>query len=1316
MKRATLILLAAVGMLLGTGKLARAADYSGDCAGVSSWDGSGNADITDPGNCTISNDLSATGYINITASGTVNTQALTAADGYIVVLGGGTVTVGGDITTNAWSVIVSSPSDISLQNVYTSGTGYHDVRILAHNAGSGSNQFVIGSAGAANGVGIIDASNDDGFDNIYISNGASGGISYSGTGILDVSADGGQAGRITLDTEDGTGNIVLNGGTIEADGSGYPAGDINLVTSASGAIVVSSDTTLSVQGSGPYPFIDLSSDTITLNANLTISMSGGNIADNGEIGGITPNGSASIVAPTDPDAAIYFTPWVESNNNLSITGTGTLAWTATGDYTALSFAGNNLIITANVIVHNTGNGVSTYLSSNDSSFNAQPITIGNVQLYANSSTSGDTAGTVTLGASQLTSITGPVLLDASGTGGGDGGTVYFFPGNGSVPFGASGGNYFQANVNGSSTGGNAGLFETWGNGSAAYNVSFQTANGITASAQSSDGNGGSVTINSDDLNFALSNASLHADGVGAGNGGTINISNSTMEFTGTTSSITANGAGTSSGGSPTNGITIWTGSSLNLGSGTAGDVLLSANALSSGGTGGNIAVTAGEISADDGSITVTAGSTGNGGTISVTSFDQLDISGTLDASGGTTSGNGGVITLNAYNIVNSTSPTNVVANSHSGNGGQLTIASDNDLTIDSDDFKFSAVGSGTGNGGSISVAAFNINVTDGTSARLTVTAGTTGNGGTINLIADPEEGTVGLIDNLDASGGTTSGDGGTINISGSDITSDGESLTFSANAPGSGDGGEITITSGSEFDIDADDFQINANGADDGDGGTITITALDVSITNDDAELTVTAGDNGNGGTISITGDPDSGTVELAGTVDASAGADGDGDGGNITISSFDLSVDSDIMITANGEGEGTGGSIELSAMDTDSPIDLSGSQQIIAMGGSSSGNGGSVSIWNPGTFNVVGVVNIRPAGGSTGCCSMAARSGATAHDTGGVGGFISIGNPDVSTSSLTTCQQFGTGSDTWPTEFYDCTGKTTPSGIQVAAAQGLNSAVQAVVGSTPPAGAQATALFTFSNATSASSGDDFFNLNAIGCSVDELSLGETCAILGNVYSSVFENNFVSNTYRETETSVHELGHALDLTTDLTSGSYLSADTVYNEYVTNDFLYLDYSSLGTDEMSSTYRDPCNSTGPLAEMIDETTGSSFCTSGTLNDPNHVYGGLTNSGILQASDPHIFQRQTSPTPWYELYAQSFAFAQYAYGNIGTISNLTHATADTAFGTNLPTFTYPYLTCTYDWAEAVANGGFTPPTGPSNCTMTVPTWYTPFGSKTH
>ena len=589
-------------------------------------------------------------------------------------------------------------NDVSLAGV--ENTVANDVRIFASMGGGGSDPFEIGGSGAASGVQYVHDNTSFGSWSVYITNGNSAGITYSGDQTLQSNGSDTFSGTIVLDG--GTQNNVTLSGTISVDGaSGQTSGVISIFAPeiiANGATLTTNSPGQQVGGIGLY------TNAITTNSGLTLSNNGNGFYPSYVDLSITPVGSYSVSAPTDLSEYISYGSYTGSSNPVAITGAGAFNINAIGNNNGVKIWGYPLTISAaTTTINQQGSNDIITMDSWDGGSNIGAVTLGGtIAVHINTNAAGQTAGSMRISGNSLSPnpLTGNVLLDASGTDGGDGGTIYLLPGSGEADFAGSG-NYFTLNANGSSSGGNGGSINVWG-GSGTFNTKIENVSGVTASAQSGDSNGGSITINSGDLDFVQSNATLSADATGTGNGGIINLSSSSMEFTGTTSSISTNGAGTTADGAATNGITIFTYSDLVIGSGSTGDVSLSANALAASSTGGNINISASNITADGAKITVTAGTSGDGGTISLTGDPDsgtVEISGTLDASSGTDGGDGGAITLSSQTLeLDADSIISANGLGTDSNGGTISVSNLGETAFDLTQTQIEAQGDSSGDG------------------------------------------------------------------------------------------------------------------------------------------------------------------------------------------------------------------------------------------------------------------------------------------------------------------------------------------------------------------------------------------------------------------------------------------------------------------------------------------------------------------------------------------------------------------------------------------------------------------------------------------
>ncbi len=522
----------------------------------------------------------------------------------------------------------------------------------------------------------------------------------------------------------------------------------------------------------------------------------------------------------------------------------------------------------------------------------------------------------------------------------------------------------------------------------------------------------------------------------------------------------------------------------------------------------------------------------------------------------------------------------------------------------------------------------------------------------------------------------------------------GEDTKQTIHYPGTSPSGATSLS----FDYGAVNFYADGNNAD---AGTVTIEADAIAGSNDSTvSFNARAFGTGNGGTVAISAE----SIALEGTSFFDARSDSSGDGGEIQLDMETSLAFSMASFNADAADSGTGGSIKLRSTDE---LDMSTIVSISALGGVNGGAGGHVELSNPTPFNVNTLIAVESDGGDGDCC-VALRKSAPKLFVNSDSGSIKILNTVI--ESEVTCKQYANSTGDWPKSFWDCTGGT-PSQIQ-------NDAMQHV-----PAQARFKLseddvdIYTFATRDDAV---NFFGLNTLGANVGLLASGYTGDILGKTYSMVFEAPFFGNQVRETETSVHEIGHALDYAYKHQNSGLQSTSNTYIGFAYNDFLRLDYSALGSDELSSTYRDPCSGLdAPLIGVIDRVTGQQFCSSGVLNDPVGAYAGKTNSEIIRLSDGGIFAFSSldpNSSGFSELYAQAFAFAAYANQNVGTVSNLTHSTADLLINSNLSLSTGKYMECTFAWGNALASDAFTPPSSPAYCSNTTPNWYAPFGSKTH
>jgi len=482
-------------------------------------------------------------------------------------------------------------------------------------------------------------------------------------------------------------------------------------------------------------------------------------------------------------------------------------------------------------------------------------------------------------------------------------------------------------------------------------VNFNESIAESAVLPGAVGDGGSVTISSQQL--TLTNSRLSASTAGRGDGGNVIITApETVIFDGTSRDGLPSGAfslvlpdevGNAGGVSISTGqLSLTEGARINastLGLGEAGSLEISATqgmtingfsstfGLSSGlfaatetgavGTGGDIIISTPNLEVSDGAV-INARTRNefiggdiqiNGNTLSVTGGGQI-------FSSGFSSGDAGSISINATEkvTISGSDPTynervasfgeegvdtfgeeSAIASQALGDGkaGSLTVNT-GELII-SDGGIASVSSAGTSDAGDLRVNAGNINVNNG-SISATTNAGGQGN---INLRASS---LMQLENNATITAGTEDGSGGTI------IIEDAPSLRISsgsglfAEATGDGTAGSIEITT-SVFAMDGNSqLEVSSRGA--GPAGSVNIRADRVSLSNSSMLAETAAGNQGN---ITI----DAPFIVLGDGSGITTNATGSATGGNITIATENLVARDDSDISANAI-DGRGGNISI--------------------------------------------------------------------------------------------------------------------------------------------------------------------------------------------------------------------------------------------------------------------------------------------------------------------------------------------------------------------------------------------------------------------
>lgn len=828
--------------LIGFASPANAANYSGNCAGISAFDGQGNVDITNTGTCSLPTALTATGFIHVNSTGAITAQSLQGTDLDIKTTGGAITTQ--SLTTTNGDLKISSATNITTTGTITSRFSFQananngkisvSGAVTANQSGSGGNillvatgniatgsisnsgpsvvggieihantaangtQFVIGGTTGANGInGTINTSTATGggtnptFINggIFITNGnanSTAGIKVNLASNINVIASGSRSGIIALDARKGT--ITLPTGPLSSHGpTNQPAGQIILMggtlTTVNGTVIDAS------QDPGA-----ISTSHGVIIAASTINAAGTNgLQVKGDGNGIsTASGSAfALIMPT---GAQTITSSAFTSNNVN-----NMLWTASTYDPGLVNKPLTVAGTGPITLSANGDYARVTVSANPLVFSNKAVTItakGNIdhQIQINY------PGALTGAAGLTFSGTGAVSMDASGLASGNaGGTIQILSDKmsllSSVPSIT-----IKADGNGTGNGGNVNIHPSsiaeWSAPTSTLsangpfgNVVYQPFMGTTA---------GAATINSTTFNITANAPNS------AGDAGTVYFQTGALTVNAATKvKITSNGpsAGTGKGGN----ITFFPGAIANLKLGTnVGDVQVLADGGSTGGDAGRL-----NINPFPGSITIDTinavsakalGGNAKGGFVQLVGNPNLTVNPTLTGAtlyvDGKGSGDGGEIHIFANGTLNLGS-----------SAGSLLLSAKGDLA-------------GTGNGGIVEIGyVTTLNIAD-----LSVSAGagasSNGKGGTINI---HDGGTYTITGALKADGKGT-GDGGNITISSpfaNVMTLNGANISASADNNGSGSGKNITILNAGQILMQGTFVQ--ANGAGTGSGGTVQI-------------------------------------------------------------------------------------------------------------------------------------------------------------------------------------------------------------------------------------------------------------------------------------------------------------------------------------------------------------------------------------------------------------------------------------------------------------------------------------------------------------
>jgi CHAT domain-containing protein/large exoprotein involved in heme utilization and adhesion len=609
--------------------------------------------------------------------------------------------------------------------------------------------------------------------------------------------------------------------------------------------------------------------------------------------------------------------------------------------------------------------------------------------------------------------------------------------------------------------------ETTGNAGDIFITSPETLNisgsGEITATTSSSGNAGIINILTQ--NLTLSNgADITASTTGAGNAGAVNLQADRIDIR-ESSQILAFTEGSGAGGN----ITVRAPEALNLDANTklsvetsspgrAGNIAIAANEINIG--------RGAEISAR---ATATSTNTEDGGNISINT-SQLNITGQLGIFAETAGeADAGTLTINPYNnnqdlnITFSNDGFISASTSSTGNGGNINIYAPESISITGDGNIFVQT-TGVGNAGSIEIETDNLTIADNTSISASTEGA--GNAGVINIETETftlERGTslttetdsAGQAGNIEItsreltisdnaqisatarSGATSKQPGGNITINASDLLISGElgifaetagdaeagtlalnprrndrnlNITFandgfiSARTTSTGNGGNINITAPRAINISGEGF-ISVETKGEGNAGTINIDTQNLTLTGGVA-ISAETNSPGTAGNININSQNvtiGEGTSISATAREASTATEA---GGNISINASELLISGELGIFAETAGESPAGTLNLNSHNSNGNLKITFTNDgFISARTTSTGNGGNINIFAPDSIEISGdgrvTVESRGAGNAgnieieTRNLSIADRTtiSAATFNGGGDGGSINI-NP----------------------------------------------------------------------------------------------------------------------------------------------------------------------------------------------------------------------------------------------------------------------------------------------------------------------------------
>jgi filamentous hemagglutinin family protein len=829
---------------------------------------------------TLANPNDPTGILSeVNPGSTGNGGNIRVSAGNLTIVNNGTISVGTAGSGNGGSVSVSVAGPLTID----AGNG-----ILFTGITSDTEAGSTGNAGSVTvTAGALSLTNSDGeISSSTFGPGDGGAVTVNVRGLLSIDGSGSGIAAVAFPGSTGAaGSLRIAAGAISLTNGGEIATE-TAGTGAGGSVTVTTPGTLVLDGRGMANTFGIFASGIFASATGPQSGPGGSITVGA--GELTVQGGAQIASTTAGPG---------NGGTVNVTAQGPLS---------LSDPGSGIIASA----------------TSTASGNAGSVAVGAPQMTVTSGAqiASTTAGTGA-GGPVVVTTPGALVLDGMGVSGtqiaasatgaqsGAGGAVTVQAGRVSVQNGAQ----IASTASGLGTGGDVGVTVA-GNVSLSGVAPDGTAGGISAAATpGSIGGAGRVILSAGGALSVSGGAEISSSTAGQGNGGTVTVS--------------SQGPLSLSGG---------------------GGILALASAMASGGA-GSVTVNAPQITVTSGAqIASTTAGTGSGGPVAVTTsgalvLDGMGVSGTEIAASamGAQSGAGGNVTVSANSLTVEDGAQIASSTAGPGSGGSVQVSAQGPLMVSGAGSSITASASSIGNAGSVTASAPQITLVAG--GAITSTTAGTGAGGSVDVTTPGSL----VLDGMRVSGtqiaasatGAQSGAGGNVAVSANSLTvEDGAQIASSTAGPNSG--GSVQVSVHGPLMVSNPGSSITASATSSGMAGAVTVSAPQITLVAGGAITTTTAGMSG-GGSINVN-TPGALVLDSEAQIAASATGAQSGPGGNVTVAANSLSVEGGAQIASSTAGAGKGGDVDVAVV---SDIVLADSGPQITAQSKGSGDAGSVSV-----------------------------------------------------------------------------------------------------------------------------------------------------------------------------------------------------------------------------------------------------------------------------------------------------------------------------------------------------------------------------------